>query len=73
MDFKDPSFTVNDVNNLFALECMALCHNIISSDLNGRLEYKASSPDEMALVNFARERGILYKGIDLENIITIQN
>ena len=34
--------------------------------------YNASSPDELALVNFAKMVGCEYKGIDVNNDITIK-
>ncbi|KAI3332357.1 P-type ATPase [Xylariaceae sp. AK1471] len=39
--------------------CLALCHTCLPEIQNGRLEYQASSPDELALVQAARELGYL--------------
>ncbi|KAI1265726.1 P-type ATPase [Xylariaceae sp. FL1019] len=37
--------------------CMALCHTCLPEMTDGQLEYQASSPDELALVQAARELG----------------
>ena len=54
VDFKDPTFSVDEGENLFALECLALCHNIIVSEEHGKIKYNSSSPDETALLNFSK-------------------
>ena len=35
------------------------------------MEYNASSPDELALVNFCRNLGFVYEGIGVDDYITI--
>ncbi len=35
-------------------------------------EIKASSPDELALVNFAKFCGVVYKGKDVDDNMTIE-
>jgi phospholipid-transporting ATPase len=52
---------------------LAICHTIIieESEGEGDFEYQASSPDELALVNFARYCGFEFMGIDASNIMTI--
>lgn len=50
---------------------LALCHTIITEQLDGQMTYSASSPDELALVNFARFSGYEYLGTDDENCMTI--
>jgi len=42
------------------LYLLALCHNIITEIKDGKIVYNASSPDELALVNFARFIGCEY-------------
>ncbi|KAI1425482.1 hypothetical protein F5Y12DRAFT_368240 [Xylaria sp. FL1777] len=37
--------------------CLALCHTCLPEMKDGRLEYQSSSPDELALVQAARELG----------------
>lgn len=55
---------------LFAL---ALCHTIITDiDDNNQVIYNASSPDELALVNFARFCGVEYRGIDEQNNMCVK-
>jgi len=39
--------------------CLALCHTCLPEAKDGRLEYQSSSPDELALVQAARELGYL--------------
>ena len=80
VDFYDPSFfnIINDEhhqehnNALNCLFLLAICHDIIINDKNGEITYSASSPDEMAIVNFTRYCGVFFKGIDEENNFTIE-
>lgn len=52
---------------------LGLCHTIlVENGDNGELIYNASSPDELALVNFARYVGYKFIGIDSENVMTIE-
>ena len=47
------------------MKVLALCHTVIIEELdNGELQYNAASPDELALLNFAKYCGFVYKGID---------
>lgn len=39
---------------------------------NGELKYNASSPDELALINFAAVHGYVYKGLDNENNMILE-
>lgn len=39
---------------------VALCHDVIASRVDGRIEYKAESPDEAALVAAARDLGFVF-------------
>ncbi|EGG00206.1 putative aminophospholipid translocase [Melampsora larici-populina 98AG31] len=39
---------------------LALCHDVIASKSEGRIEYKAESPDEAALVAAARDLGFVF-------------
>lgn len=50
---------------------MAVCHTIITEEKDGQIIYNASSPDELALVNFAKFVGSRFIGVDDENNITI--
>jgi phospholipid-transporting ATPase len=46
---------------------LAICHTIIIENKNGKVNYNASSPDELALVNAARFFGVRYVDRDEEN------
>jgi len=46
---------------------LALCHTIIIEKKNGKTNYNASSPDELALVNAARFFGVKFEDRDEEN------
>lgn len=50
---------------------LALCHTIIIENKNGKLNYNASSPDELALVNAARFFGVKYVERDEDNNLFI--
>jgi len=55
------------------LRFLGLCHTIlVEKGEDGEIIYNASSPDELALVNFARYVGYKFVGIDAENIITLE-
>lgn len=54
--------------------CLAINHSIIVEKLekeNNKINYLSSSPDEMALINCARFYKFIYKGIDINNKITL--
>lgn len=51
---------------------LALCHTIITEELDGKLCYNASSPDELALVNFAKFTGYEYLGTDEHNYMSVR-
>ena len=40
------------------MKVIGLCHTVIVEEKNGKLEYNAASPDELALLNFARFHGM---------------
>jgi phospholipid-transporting ATPase len=46
------------------LKLLALCHTIITEKQENELIYNASSPDELALINFAKFSGVEYIGMD---------
>jgi len=50
----------------------ALCHTVMVEHEDGKASYSASSPDELALANFAKFCGYEYKGTDEHNIMTVQ-
>eukprot|EP01017_Pseudomicrothorax_dubius_P003341 TRINITY_DN10457_c0_g1_i2.p1 TRINITY_DN10457_c0_g1~~TRINITY_DN10457_c0_g1_i2.p1 ORF type:complete len:267 (+),score=59.45 TRINITY_DN10457_c0_g1_i2:63-863(+) len=49
----------------------ALCHTIIVEGEGDKTKYNASSPDELALVNWAKYCGYVYKGLDDENYMVV--
>ena len=52
------------------LLCMALCHTIVI-DRNG--EYSSASPDELALVDYAKKAGCEFLGRDTADNVSIQD
>jgi magnesium-transporting ATPase (P-type) len=60
-----------DGNELeLALVFMALCHTIIIDAKTGK--FNASSPDELALVNFAKQYKYEFVGRDGDDICTLK-
>jgi magnesium-transporting ATPase (P-type) len=51
---------------------ISLCHTILIIKKDDDITYNASSPDELALVNFSSYLGTKYKGKDENEIITIE-
>lgn len=65
VDFTDESF-LSDLHvpeNLHYLRCLALCHGIIMD----KGKYNSASPDELALVNFAKMCGVEFVGMTASN------
>lgn len=53
--------------------CLSLCHTIITEEkANNEIVYNASSPDELALVNFAKYVGFAYIGIDSDQNLLVK-
>eukprot|EP01016_Furgasonia_blochmanni_P002413 TRINITY_DN10948_c0_g1_i1.p1 TRINITY_DN10948_c0_g1~~TRINITY_DN10948_c0_g1_i1.p1 ORF type:complete len:1143 (+),score=254.78 TRINITY_DN10948_c0_g1_i1:224-3652(+) len=79
VDFEDRSFFahLNDPdhpNNYKLKEVLlhlALCHTIITEMKDGDIAYNAASPDELALINFARFAGAKYMGTDDDNNMVV--
>ena len=70
VDFVDPEFTakLDDQDTIDFLLHLACCHTIIPEVEEGKLTYKASSPDEMALVHAAANFGVTFEDRDMESI-----
>lgn len=52
---------------------VALCHTILTEVKdNGEIVYNASSPDELALVNWAKFCGVEFSGIDENNFMNVK-
>lgn len=56
----------NKVND--CLMMLSICHTVITDMKDGKLVYNATSPDELALLNFARFVGFEFTGTDENNI-----
>jgi len=76
VDFRDKTFVSKVLGNSQdssakacrdALVLLSLCHDIIVEEKDGDKIFNASSPDELALVNFAKLCGWCYEGLDNEN------
>lgn len=50
---------------------LTVCHTVIAEAKGDDLVYNASSPDELALLNFAKFCGYVYKGTDEGNNIVV--
>lgn len=50
---------------------LACCHTIVIDDKKGT--YNAASPDELALVNAAKQFGFEFKGMDASENMLIEN
>ena len=75
-DFVNTNNEDNDQYNkiyLFLL-CLSLCHSVITDQNSSPdIVYKSSSPDETAMVNCARNFGIIFSGRDIyDNIFLLE-
>ena len=52
------------------LTALALCHNIVIDQETGA--YNAASPDELALVNFAKQQGTTFGGFDDDDNMIVE-
>ena len=51
------------------LSFLALCHTIVIDKASGK--FNAASPDELALVNMAKQQGYVFKEMDADDNMTI--
>lgn len=72
VDFVDPSYDQSDAGTTDFMMLLACCHTIISEQKDGELHYKASSPDELALVNASRFFGYEFISRDQDMNIEIK-
>lgn len=72
VDFVDPTFNPKTDSAQEFLLHLAICHTIICEEKDGEIEYKASSPDELALVNAARFFGVAFAGRDENQSIMVK-
>lgn len=68
----------NNENIMRYLECLGLCHTIIPENKNDEklgsyINYNASSPDELALVNAARHFGFSFTERDENQCMVVEN
>ena len=54
-----------------AILLMALCHTVVAENKLEGLIYNSASPDELAMVNFAKFCGFEYLGLDENNNICV--
>ncbi|OMJ85922.1 hypothetical protein SteCoe_12625 [Stentor coeruleus] len=71
VDFIDENFDPNDRIYYDFIIHLAVCHTVIGEVKNGVIEFKASSPDELALVNAAKFFGIEFIGRDSDQNIQL--
>lgn len=67
VDFNDDSIDRDNSKVADFFTHLATCHTVIAEEEDGKIEYKASSPDELALVYAAKYFGINFLGRDKEN------
>ena len=79
VDFYDPNMkeelaNPNMSNHKQVLDCViliALCHTAVVQEKDGKRHYNTASPDELALVNFAKSVGIEFMGVDETDTIEL--
>jgi phospholipid-transporting ATPase len=72
VDFVDSSFNPRSPEASDFLMHLACCHTILTECKDGVIEYKASSPDELALVNAAKFFGYEFIGRDGDQRIELK-
>jgi len=79
VDFHDMSL-LNILNNpennqhesvKHAVFFLALCHTVVAEYKQNEIIYNTSSPDELALINFAKFCGVEFKGIE-DNCLLVE-
>ena len=70
VDFVDSNFVTEKYPN-FILH-MACCHSIVTETTDNNIEYRASSPDELALVSAASFFGFSFIGRDSDQNIELR-
>lgn len=65
---------IGDADDLYKLDRfmtnLALCHTVVIDSATGK--FNASSPDELALVNFAKQVGYSFEGEDNDKNVTVE-
>ncbi len=73
VDFNDPVFVVDykkDQNSFDCVKLLGLCHSVT---LNAKKEYQADSPDELALLNFAKFCNFEFINRNEDNVLDIND
>lgn len=52
---------------------LSICHTVITDTKDGKIIYNATSPDELALLNFAKFVGYEFIGVDERNVMKIKS
>uniref|UniRef100_A0AC34GGA1 P-type phospholipid transporter n=1 Tax=Panagrolaimus sp. ES5 TaxID=591445 RepID=A0AC34GGA1_9BILA len=67
-EFKDVAVHIQTAYSGKPVEAIALCHNVTPIEENGKVDYQASSPDEVALVEWTEKIGLRLAFRDLAAI-----
>lgn len=67
VDFVDESIEAVDPKVVDFFMHLATCHTVVAEEIDGEIQYKASSPDELSLVRAAAYFGLSFMGRDKEN------
>jgi phospholipid-transporting ATPase len=71
VDFVDSRVTIQSLYAMDFFMLLACCHTVVVEDNQGTLEFKASSPDELALVSAAQFFGVQFLGRDQDNYLEL--
>jgi len=63
-DHPESQFTLTEF-----LKVLALCHTVIPEREGGEVVYRASSPDESALVNAAKSLGVVFEARTPKSVV----
>jgi magnesium-transporting ATPase (P-type) len=55
------------------LKALALCHTVTIDKQGDEEKYNAASPDELAFVEFTKGAGLVFKGIDSNEVVTLED
>mmetsp|Transcript_1651 Transcript_1651/g.3553 ORF Transcript_1651/g.3553 Transcript_1651/m.3553 type:complete len:1147 (+) Transcript_1651:184-3624(+) len=72
IDFIDPTVNLDSPHAMDFFMLLACCHTVIAEENDGKTEYKASSPDELALVSASQLFGIKFIGRDQDNCMQLE-
>lgn len=52
---------------------LSICHNIFTEEKDGDIIFNSSSPDEIALANFAKMLGFEFRGMTPDNKLVLRH